>query len=162
MGTSVPLLALEVAPADRNLDPARLPIGTREEVALGDGLRFLGYTADETPATPGDLRKVNLFWQAAETPDEDYVAFVQLLDSSGKAIPLWEAPPGAAYPTSRWAPGTLMRTQAAFRIPAALSDGRYRLIAGLFRPSEGARLKTPRGADYVSLGTSRCAGGNTT
>jgi hypothetical protein len=74
------------------------------------------------------------------------------LDGKGQAIPLWEAPPGAADPTSGWATGTLMRTQAAFRVPATLPDGRYRLIAGLFRASDGARLKTLTGADYVAAG----------
>lgn len=152
LGTAVPLFALEVAPAGRALEVERLPIGTRAEAPLGDGLRFLGYTADGAPATPGDLRKVSLFWQADRAPADDYVAFVQLLDRSGRAVPLWEAPPGAAYPTGRWASGTLMRSQAAFRIPAGLPDGRYRLIAGLFRAADGARLKTPRGVDYVSLG----------
>jgi hypothetical protein len=152
LGTAARLFDLDVSAANRGLDPERLPIGTREEVVLGDGLRFLGYATDDLPATPGDLRKVSLFWQATAAPSTDYAAFVQLLGPGGNAIPLWEAPPGAAHPTSRWAPGTLMRTQAAFRVPASLPDGRYRLIAGLFRPGDGARLRTPSGADHVSLG----------
>ena len=144
---------LEIAPADRSSAPERLPIGTRAPASLGDGLRFLGFTVEDSPASPGDLRKASLFWQAFAAPSADYVAFVQLLDRGGNAIPLWEAPPGAAYPTSRWAPGTLMRTQAAYRIPAALPDGRYRLIAGLYRPADGLRLRTPQGKDYVPAGT---------
>jgi hypothetical protein len=68
-------------------------------------------------------------------------------------VALWEAPAGAAYPTSQWAPGTLMRTQAGLRIPASVPDGRYRLIAGLFRADDKAVLRTAAGADHLSLGT---------
>jgi len=153
LGTSARLLILDVAASDRVLGPERLPIGTHEEIDLGDGLRFLGYSTDVTAAIPGELRKASLFWQATAAPSADTIAFIQLLGRDGKAIPLWEAPPGAAYPTGRWTPGTLIRTQAAFRVPAALADGSYRLIAGLYRPSDGARLRTPQGKDYVAIGS---------
>ena len=149
---SVRLFDLPVVAARQPLGPERLPIATRQQTELGDGLRFLGYSTDGLPAAPGEMRKASLFWQATNQPSADYTAFLQLLDGKGKAIPLWEAPPGAAYPTSRWTPGTLMRTQAAFRVPAALPDGRYRLIAGLFRASDGVRLKTSSGADQVTVG----------
>ena len=51
-----------------------------------------------------------------------------------------------------WQPGTLIRTQAAFRPRADLPDGHYRLIAGLFRAGDKARLRTAGGADHVVLG----------
>jgi hypothetical protein len=152
LGTTTKLFALDVVAPARALDPERLPIAERQPADLGDGLRFLGYSTDELSAAPGEMRKASLFWQATTGTSAEYVAFLQLLDGKGEAIPLWEAPPGAAYPTNRWSPGTLMRTQAAFRVPAVLPDGRYRLIAGLFRASDGARLATPSGADFVSVG----------
>jgi len=148
-----PLFDLEVTPADQALGPERLPIATREAVDLGDGLRFLGYTTSTEPLTPGALRRVNLFWQAREAPASDYTAFVQLLGRDGSPVAGWEAPPGAAHPTTSWAPGTLIRTQASFRTPATLADGRYRLIAGLYRPADGMRLATSSGADHLDLGT---------
>jgi len=101
---------------------------------------------------PGEARPVNLFWQAASQPQADTVAFVQLLDSAGQVAAGWEAPPGGAHPTSAWQPGTLIRTQAAFRPRADLPDGRYRLIAGLFRAADKTRLRTTSGADHVVLG----------
>ena len=66
--TPVPLFGLDVVPADQPVDPARLPIATRKPVDLSDGLRFLGYSADDQPVVPGDLRKVSLFWQATAQP----------------------------------------------------------------------------------------------
>ena len=151
--TSVPLFGLDVVPADQRLAPERLPIATRKPVDLSDGLRFLGYSTDDQPVVPGDLRKVSLFWQATAQPANDYVAFAQVLGEEGAPVALWEAPPGASYPTSLWADGTLMRTQASFRIPASVPDGRYRLIAGLFRADNKALLRTAAGADRIPLGT---------
>ena len=148
-----PLFGLEVTPADRALGPERLPIATHKAVDLGDGLRFLGYTMESEPLAPGILRRVNLFWQAGRTPNSDYTAFVQLLGGDGSPVAGWEAPPGAAHPTTSWTPGTLIRTQASFRAPATLADGRYRLIAGLYRPADGMRLATSSDTDHLDLGT---------
>jgi hypothetical protein len=153
IGATVPLYELEVMPAEEPLDPVRLPIARRIETPMEDNLRFLGYTADETPAVPGDLRKVNLFWQANGRPSADAVAYVQLLNGRGTVAAGWEAPPGAGFPTLQWEPGTLMRTQAALRIPAGLQDGRYSLIAGLYRANDRSRIATTGGADHLSLGT---------
>ncbi len=151
LGTAARLYDLEVLPADRPLGPERLPIETRTNVELGDGLRFLGYSLDAGPVVPGETRKVSLFWSAPGQPSADYTAFVQLLGRDGSLAANWEAPPGAAYPTSAWTPGTLIRTQAFFRAPAALEDGLYPLIAGLFRTTDGTRLLTADGGDHVTL-----------
>jgi hypothetical protein len=151
LGTAAPLYELTVGPAGQPLSADRLPIGTRRTVEMGDGLRFLGYSADAGPVAPGQLVRMSLFWQAPGQPSTDYKAFVQLLDGKGNVKALWEAPPGAASPTSQWAAGTLMRTQAALRPPADLPDGRYTLIAGLFRLDNGQRLRAGR-ADHLTLG----------
>ena len=151
--TPMPLFGLDVVPAEQPVAPARLPIATHKPADLSDGLRFLGYSADDQPAIPGDLRKVSLFWQATAQPAADYTAFVQVLGEDGAPVALWEAPPGAAYPTSQWTDGTLMRTQASFRIPASVPDDRYRLIAGLFRADDKTLLRTAAGADRIPLGT---------
>ncbi len=151
LGTAARLYDLEVLPANRPLGPERLPIATRTLVDLGDGLRFLGYSLDDGPVVPGETRKVSLFWQALSKLPADYTAFVQLLGRDGSLAANWEAPPGAAYPTSAWTEGTLIRTQAFFRAPATLEDGRYPLIVGLFRTADGARLMTEDSADHVML-----------
>jgi hypothetical protein len=153
LGTAIPLYSLKVTPAGVALEPARLPIATRAETEMANGLRFLGHTAEDAPAAPGETRKVSLFWQAIERPPEDAVAFVQLLDGDDRVVAGWEAPPGAAYPTSHWTPGTLIRTQAALHIPAGLPDGRYRLIAGLYRAGDKSRVLTEDSADHLHLAT---------
>ncbi len=153
LGPAARLFDVDVTAADRELSPERLPIATRRTVDLTDGLNFLGHSTEDAMLTPGELRKISLFWQATAQPATDTIAFVQALGRDGSPVALWEAPPGAAYPTSAWAPGTLMRTQASFRIPASAPDGRYRLIAGLFRADDKTRLRTAAGADIIALGT---------
>jgi hypothetical protein len=152
LGAAARLFELPVTPADRSLGPERLPIRVRREVDFADGLRLLGHTLDDRPAMPGEARPVNLFWQATAPPSGDYIAFVQLLDNAGQVASGWEAPPGGSWNTTAWPSGTLMRTQASLRPRADLPDGRYRLIAGLFRAADGARLRTTGGADHVVLG----------
>jgi hypothetical protein len=152
VGESARLFDITVSPADRALGPEHLPIATKHQVDLSGGLRLLGYSLDDAPATPGDERKINLFWQATDRPAAEYTAFVQLLDRQGHVAVGWEAPPGAGYPTQVWAPGTLMRTQASIRVPANLSDGSYRLIGGLFRADDKTRLRTEQGDDHFTLG----------
>jgi hypothetical protein len=153
LGTAIPLYPLKVTPAGITLDPARLPIAARAEADMANGVRFLGHTADDAPAVPGETRKVSLFWQTVERPQEDAVAFVQLLDSDDAVVAGWEAPPGAAHATSHWTPGTLIRTQAELHIPADTPDGRYRLIAGLYRAGDKSRILTTNRDDHLSLGT---------
>ncbi len=152
LGTAGRIAGLTVAPADRALGPERLPIGTRRAQDFMDGIRLLGHTVDDRPLAPGETRPVNLFWQTTGRPGADYVAFVQLLDRGGQLASLWEAPPGAAYATSSWQAGTLIRTQTTVRPRADLPDGRYPLIVGLFRAGDKARLRTAAGADHVVLG----------
>jgi 4-amino-4-deoxy-L-arabinose transferase-like glycosyltransferase len=158
LGESARLFDITVGPADRTVGPERLPIATRRPVDMQGGLRLLGYSMDETPATPGDERKINLFWQARDTPAAEYTAFVQLQDREGRVAAGWEAPPGAGYPTQVWAPGTLIRTQVSIRVPANLADGSYRLIAGLFRAQDKSRLLTAGGDDAFALGRLKVQG----
>jgi hypothetical protein len=152
LGASARLFDITVGPADRRVGPEHLPIATEHPVEMQGGLRLLGYTMDDAAATPGDVRKLNLFWQATGRASAEYVAFVQLLDRQGRVAAGWEAPPGAGYPTQVWAPGALIRTQAAIRVPANLSNGSYRLIGGLFRADDKSRLLTDRGDDHFALG----------
>jgi 4-amino-4-deoxy-L-arabinose transferase-like glycosyltransferase len=157
-GSSARLFDVTVGPAGAAMGIEHLPISIPQRVDMQGGLRLLGYSLDDAPATPGDLRKLSLFWQATDQPASEYTAFVQLLDRQGGVAAGWEAPPGAGYPTQLWAPGELIRTQASMRVPASLADGSYELIGGLFRADDKTRLLTSRGADHFSLGQLRVRG----
>ncbi len=119
-------------------------------------VRFLGYDGQVSSGTPGQPLDVTLYWQALTDVTDDYVVFLQLLDEGGKPVALRETPPvGGAYPTTRWSAGELVRDPHRLSLPAALPDGRYRLVAGLFRAGDKARLRVVagqgRGDDSLTL-----------
>ena len=156
-GTELLLAIVQVTMPAAPPSPAQLPIEHRQHLNLDKSVRFLGHSGGEGPLAPGDLLSVSLFWQARRDLDEELIAFVQLLDGEGRLVAGWEAPPGAGYPSSRWRAGDLLHTQAALRLPATLADGRYTLIAGLFRAVDKARLQAGR-RDHITLAPVRVVG----
>ena len=157
-GTEIALGQVDIWPADRPLSPDQLPIATPRAVDLSGGVRFLGYTLGEGPFEPGRAIPVNLFWQAREDIDQEYLAFVQLLDDQQRLLAAWEGPPAESFPTYEWRRGTLIRQQVRLRLPATVPDGVHQLITGMFRLRDRKRLTLERGwwpfrapEDYIVL-----------
>ena len=150
---------IEVVRPNPPLNPTRLVLGQARALRLGSELRWLGFDLAAGPWAPGDDLRVNLGWQVIETPDRDWRAFVQLLDARGAVAAGWEGPPLIDLSSRQWRPGDLLRTPWSLRLPAALPDGSYRLIAGFFDPTSGQRL-APAGqrADFLSLATVQVKG----
>jgi len=125
--------------------------------AVLDGrIRLLGYAVPPTPWVPGQTADVALFWEALAGGDEELVTFVQLLDREGNLAAAAEMPPTAGiFPASRWQAGDIVRDTQPLTLPAGVGDGTYRLIAGLFRAQDRARLTITqgpgRGRDFIEL-----------
>ena len=156
-GIEVALGQVDIWPPDRPLDPRHLPMAIRRPVDLDDGVRFLGYTLGTGPFEPGRTIPVNLFWQAQQDLDQEYLAFVQLLDDQRRLLAAWEGPPADTFPTYQWPRGTLVRQSVELRLPATVPDGSHLLIAGLFRLSDRSRLSVAhswlpsQAQDYLAL-----------
>jgi len=150
---------IEVVRPNPPLSPTRLVLGQTRALRLGSELRWLGFDLAAGPWAPGDDLRVSLGWQVIETPAHDWRAYVQLLDARGAVAAGWEGPPLIDLPSRQWRPGDLLRTPWSLRLPAALPDGSYRLIAGFFDPTSGERL-APAGqrADFLSLATVQVKG----
>ncbi len=122
----------------------------------GPVLRFLGYSLSERPLKPGQVLKLTLFWQALADVSRDYIVFVQLQDEKGR---LWAnretSPVDGSYPTAGWQAGQLVRDPHDFVVPAAVPDGPYHLVVGLYRATDGERLAVvagpQRGRDNLAL-----------
>ncbi len=158
-GTEVALGQVDVWPAERVLNPQHLPIAVRHTIDLSGGVRFLGYTVGKGPFEPGRTIPVNLFWRAQRDLDQEYLAFVQVLNDQQQLLAAWEGPPTSIFPTYEWEQGTLIRQPVELRLPATVPDGVHQLIAGMFRLSDRTRLTTERrlfpprrSQDYISLG----------
>ncbi len=122
----------------------------------GPALRLLGYSLGEGPLKPGQALKLTLFWQALAEVNRDYIVFVQLQDEKGG---LWAnretSPVDGSYPTTGWQAGQLVRDPHDLTVPAAVPDGQYRLVVGLYRATDKERLVVvsgpQRGRDNLTL-----------
>jgi hypothetical protein len=110
-------------------------------VALGDGINLL---AHQVKLTSGALR-VTLYWQAAQTPAQNYSVLVHLSDKEQIAAPgdmIAQAdsqnPVYGWYPTTKWSAGEIVREDYRLDVPPGktlrlLAVGMYtRDAAGAF------------------------------
>ncbi|MFN8532113.1 MAG: hypothetical protein U0556_01025 [Dehalococcoidia bacterium] len=84
---------------------------------------------------------VVLHWQATATPTEDLSVFLHLRDESGRIVLQADGPPRLGrQPTSVWSPGDQLLDPRPLPGLRALRPGRYQLVVGWYRPSDGGRL----------------------
>lgn len=82
---------------------------------------------------------------------QSYTSFLHLLDAAGQGRAGDDRQPwNGLYPTSRWAPGEMVRMSYTLTLPADLPAGLYALSVGWYDESV-SRLRTPEGADQVPL-----------
>jgi hypothetical protein len=89
---------------------------------------------------------VEILWQAVTAPAEPLVVVVQLLDQAGNVVAgIEEEPLRGQYPTQLWGAGEMVRDRHRLNTPTDLADGKYRLVAGLYRAADRARLPARSG-----------------
>ena len=116
----------------------------------GDGIEFLGYERGDGPFLTGDDIAVDLYWRPWGPLSPDHYVFLQLLDGGGQMVAGMEGPPIPWLPTSQWPEATL-HSRLRLRVPADLAPGEYRMIAGLFDPQSGERIRWGK-KDALALG----------
>lgn len=103
-----------------------------QPVALAPEITLQGLTVDRSEAEPGDVIRVEAWWQASAQPGQDYKVGYQWIDPAGQIHSGgWLAPAGAAFPTSRWPAGALVRGQLRFWAPFNGQPGPWTLRFGL-------------------------------
>ena len=112
--------------------------------AFGDLATLRG--ADWTPAAPGKLAKLTLWWQARR-PGPPLLVTAQVLDAQQRKWAQWDgALGGDAAPAATWQPGELVRQDVPLLLDPATPPGAYTLLVGVYDPASGARLAvTPAG-----------------
>ena len=101
----------------------------------------LTYPVINARLRPGDALTLPLRWRALAAVGEDYHVFLHfglpgvppLAQSDG-------APRNGLEPTSRWSAGHQVMDRRALLLPDNLAPGRYALLVGLYRATDGARL----------------------
>ncbi|MEA3339010.1 MAG: hypothetical protein U9R15_03495, partial [Chloroflexota bacterium] len=132
--SSPPILKLTAAPA--SIVPLAYPY------MLDDKIKLLDYSVSgSAPLT------ITLYWDVLAEMDDDYTVFVHLLDEAGALIGQGDGPPlDGDYPTSYWSPGELLADTHVVLLENGLPAD-ARLLVGLYRPADGARLPA-----YTSTG----------
>jgi hypothetical protein len=103
---------------------------------LGSGALVLEGFRHPGTVRAGATLPLALYWQATRPLPADYTVFVHLLDAQGGKVAQRDvAPLTGTLPTSRWAPGQLLRDDQDLAVPAAVPPGTYRLVAGMYDPA---------------------------
>ena len=136
-GSAVPNRVIRLGPL-RVLTPVALQAQVLAPPhRLGTAIRVAGYDLN----LGSDTLSVTLHWQAEDTPQEDLIAFVHMLDPAGNLVAQDDRRPRQEeYPTWAWQAGDHVPDVHLLRLPTHLTPGRYRLVAGLYHSQDGARL----------------------
>ena len=119
---------------------------TQSALATFGPLALIEATSPATTVAPGGQIPVELLWQAVDAPGEPLVVVMQLQDATGRVVAgLEEEPLAGRYPTQDWAAGEIVRDRHTLSLPADLAPDAYRLIVGVYRAADRARLETRAG-----------------
>lgn len=121
-------------------------------VTFGDIVQLV-YTPVTAQVTYGDSLPVVLNWTALRQVDEHAYIYFHLIAPNGELAAQndGDAVNGLA-PSYTWIAGKTVTERRAIPIPP-ISPGEYKLVVGLYRESNGARLITATGADSAQVGT---------
>jgi hypothetical protein len=134
------LFDVRLGPQLAQVDMPRTPL--RADFLASDDpehprVRLLGYDLDRQTAHAGDTLYLYLYWQAAAEMQHDYKVFTQLVGPGAYIVAQHDKIAGAAaYPTSHWPVGALVRDRFLLTLAADTPPGQYSLIAGLYRPGQ--------------------------
>ncbi len=102
--------------------------------------------------TAGAAIPVQLVWRADEKPSRDYKIYVHALAPDGFLIAQHDAQPlHDLRPMTTWTPGEVVTDHHGLLVPEGYR-GVLRVVAGLYDPESGERLRSATGADAIVLG----------
>jgi hypothetical protein len=111
-------------------------------------VQLLGYHLPAKTWLPGAALPVHLYWFTREALPTDYTVMLRLVTPDGARIVAesTERPILGSSPTTRWEPGEVTVDEHQLRLDPATPPGTYRLLAALYRPDTGERLRVTAGA----------------
>jgi hypothetical protein len=112
----------------------------RVDANFGDEISLLGFETVDS-LSPGADFEVVLYWEARQSPKENYVVFVHLLDVDGEIIASHDGPPmERRYPTGAWFPGDVVPDVHRLVLDSNVPVGEYQLRVGMYRWPDLDRL----------------------
>lgn len=104
-----------------------LTVEHQVNLAFNDAVKLVGWSAYPDASN----LMVDLVWQASGIIDQNYTAYVHLLNETGQLIAQNDRPP-AGYPTGDWRPGEIIRDSYPLTLPPTLPPGHYTLEVGFY------------------------------
>jgi hypothetical protein len=123
---------------------------TGNEVAVAQLLRFqpleenvalLAFDLPQTEARPGAEVPVTVYWKALAPVPRNLRVFIHLIGPDGQLWGQSDKWNPADFPTSRWPLDRYVRDAHLARLQPQAPPGQYTVIAGLWRPDTGARMR---------------------
>jgi len=115
----------------------------RLDAQLGDQIHLRGYRSSSSALVAGDTLTVTLLWQSDGrlTVNEDYHAFVHLLDAEGQLAAQRDGVPvQGERPTWSWWGGEVIQDEYVLITDPELPAGAYTLSVGMYELLSGVRL----------------------
>jgi mannosyltransferase len=128
-----------------------------------EGPQMVGYlvpvtrlrATDDVFHPPSGWVKVVTYWETDTVLQQDYTAFVNMVDDSGQ---VWGASLDRGndtfhiYPTTRWRPGQVLRADFDVNVNPVTPSGRYTLVVGL-RDATGVQVPLQDGRQQAVFTT---------
>jgi hypothetical protein len=107
---------------------------------FGDRVRLVSFEAVDSIA-PGENLAVRLYWKALQPMEEDYIAFVHLIDARGERVASHDGVPrNKTSPTSTWFPGDIVPDVHRFDLEPSVPTGTYQIWVGMYTWPDIERL----------------------
>lgn len=127
-------VSVQSRPRTYDLPPIDHPLNMK----LGQNIMLRGYSWSRPAGADNSELQVTLYWQALDSGAGQYKVFVHVVDDSGHVVAQHdEFPAAGTAPTESWLPGEVVVDTHLLNVP---SGGPYRLVTGLYDPSNGQRL----------------------
>lgn len=116
---------------------SRVPV----EASFGGQIALEAYEIPRLQFRPGEAIELTFFWEALNSPSENYNLFIHLTTPQGGIVSQLDGPPqGGAKPTGAWAVGDVIVDPYQLSIPVSTAPGEYQIRIGFDNPATGARL----------------------
>jgi hypothetical protein len=135
--------------ADIDIYVNQQDIGYRSGAVFGGKIQLVGFdTTKQIKISPQEHKvPLTIYWRGTARIEEDYVIFFHLLNEKDEVVAQRDtAPRYGNFNTSKWVPNELFDDDQSLEVPATLPQGRYRIELGIYRPSDGTRLKVTQPA----------------
>ncbi|GIK42517.1 MAG: hypothetical protein BroJett011_63500 [Chloroflexota bacterium] len=105
------------------------------------------------PQAPANtVLPIELHWQTQAAFDEDYHVFIHLVGQDGQLAAQADGQPVLwTRPTTTWAVGETIVDRYGLWLPSQTAPGQYQLRVGLYRPTDGRRLRLTTGEEWVKF-----------